>query len=648
MAGKEGSDQIGGIPRALIGERGIVVKVAGQFQTVRQNEFSTAAVSTTSLLSSDAEIFVDASLGAVTLNLPAAATVKGRVYSIKKIDSTSNAVIVDPNGTEKVDGALTKSLVSQFAGTQIVSNGSNWFVRGSGGGSGGSGWIVITDVSPNGSGVVSNKTYQDAGNTVLQAADTSTTAVTFSLKSSFPVVDVNGTGGTLVQSVDGGHYAGTVNTTISGTGTFISKVITPDGDEGSRDTVSLTLVPGPELLTLSFIGGYPGSQTELKSGDTFDLSFTTDVPATALEIQDFGAFILTTPTFAPTIAGTVTGTIADRGTTLQSLPGRARARNASGAFGATRDTNTLGGTVDGTNLVKLNNLFPSFLDNGTTFPVGQTAFKGTEAGSQDTTVSNFNTILYSSPHGDFSIGATTTYLQNKPITCTNPGDYNDSSINFQISATRSANDATAVFTKTIEVADVAAIITVSQPQARLRSGGNDGTAVQSYLITATSNQNLAAAPDISIPVGGTFQGGGFAGGPKVFTRTIDIADTDTKGTAAWTLAGPVLNGAGTASTITGNQSNGGFVPRDVTFAAFSQTSTINVETTDYSKITAGIFTATNQPSIRNPSQGDTSDLQNTYTLTVLSNPGTVFWNDLSAANSNSSGTAQLLALEETV
>lgn len=519
---------------------------------------------------------------------------------------------------------------------------------GGGGAGGGGGWIMIRDITPTGGGVVGSKTYQTPENDVLQTAVTDTLNLDVLVNATGPRVKVNGIGANLTKIVGESYYAGVVPIAIAGTGSVVATQVLPDDTDGAIDTCAVTLQAGPVVLTCVFTGGYPGVQTELKAGDTFQIAGTTDTPADLIEIQDFGACDFASIAIAEGTSFSITGIIADRGTTVQDLAARVRARNSALAFGAAFDTDTTG-AVDGVNTVKCNNVFPSFVDNGTTFPGIQTAFKGVDAGSQDTLVSNFDTVLYSSPHGDFSIASSTTYVQDKPIVCTSPGDYNDSATNFRIVATRVANAAVATFDKTIEVADIAPVVMVTQPAARLRSGGNDSTVAQNHLITATSNQNLTGAPDITVPVAGTWQGGGFVGGPKVWTRTIQIHDNDAKGIAAWAFVTPPTNNAGTAATIVGNQVNGGFVPRNVTFAAFSQTALIGAEVVTYTKLTAGIFTATNQPSNRNPVQGDVSNLADTYTVVALAvNPTTVFWNDAAAAASNSSGTAQLLALEELV
>ena len=73
-------------------------------------------------------ILCDASGGAFTISLLASATVTGRQYTIKKIDSSGNSVAIDGNGSETIDGTTTKSLNLQYDSITIQSDGSNWFI----------------------------------------------------------------------------------------------------------------------------------------------------------------------------------------------------------------------------------------------------------------------------------------------------------------------------------------------------------------------------------------------------------------------------------------------------------------------------------------------------------------------------------------
>jgi len=75
----------------------------------------------------DYVLTMDASGGARTFNLTAAATVgDGFVITLKKIDSSSNAVTVDANSSETIDGALTVTLSTQYETTTLICDGSNW------------------------------------------------------------------------------------------------------------------------------------------------------------------------------------------------------------------------------------------------------------------------------------------------------------------------------------------------------------------------------------------------------------------------------------------------------------------------------------------------------------------------------------------
>lgn len=92
---------------------------------------ATALPSTTLTLDNDSEVvIVDATAGAVTVNLPAAGTVQGKVYTIKKKDSSGNAVTVDPNSTETIDGASTYVLNAQYKYVTIIAqnSGNSWWV----------------------------------------------------------------------------------------------------------------------------------------------------------------------------------------------------------------------------------------------------------------------------------------------------------------------------------------------------------------------------------------------------------------------------------------------------------------------------------------------------------------------------------------
>lgn len=70
----------------------------------------------------------DATSGAITLNLPTAKVAAGRTIVVKKIDSSGNAVTIDGNGSETIDGATTLAISSQWGTARLYSNGKTWDV----------------------------------------------------------------------------------------------------------------------------------------------------------------------------------------------------------------------------------------------------------------------------------------------------------------------------------------------------------------------------------------------------------------------------------------------------------------------------------------------------------------------------------------
>jgi len=105
---------------------------------------------------------MDASGGARTFNLTAASTLAdGFVVTLKKIDSSSNAVTVDANSSETIDGELTVSLSTQYETTTLICDGSNWH--------------TVLASTPGGSVTVDN--YEDSTNYTAGSTTTLTLSV---------------------------------------------------------------------------------------------------------------------------------------------------------------------------------------------------------------------------------------------------------------------------------------------------------------------------------------------------------------------------------------------------------------------------------------------------------------------------------------
>ena len=98
---------------------------------IAAGSFAAGVTSTTTALtltSSHYTVLCNASGGTFTITLPTAVGISGRIYNIKKTDSSGNAILIDGNGVETIDGDLTKSLNLQNESITIQTDGSNWYI----------------------------------------------------------------------------------------------------------------------------------------------------------------------------------------------------------------------------------------------------------------------------------------------------------------------------------------------------------------------------------------------------------------------------------------------------------------------------------------------------------------------------------------
>lgn len=103
---------------------GIALDQSGQALTAAVREVSASGP----VLENDYVVLVDATGGNVILDLPAAATNRGALVTVKKLDASVNTVTVEPNASETIDGAANKSLSTQFEKITLVCDGTEWWV----------------------------------------------------------------------------------------------------------------------------------------------------------------------------------------------------------------------------------------------------------------------------------------------------------------------------------------------------------------------------------------------------------------------------------------------------------------------------------------------------------------------------------------
>ena len=99
--------------------------VQGSYQDIGINTTTESYV----VGATDSAIMADATDGNITVTLPAVATNKGRLLTIKKIDSSANTVTIDGSGSETIDGDTTKVISSQYDSITIISDGSAWYIQ---------------------------------------------------------------------------------------------------------------------------------------------------------------------------------------------------------------------------------------------------------------------------------------------------------------------------------------------------------------------------------------------------------------------------------------------------------------------------------------------------------------------------------------
>lgn len=83
----------------------------------------------TTLLNTEHIVLGNATAGQIVLTLPAANSVVNQQYTVKKIDSSLNKVIISGSSNETIDGADKYEIGSQYETITIVSDGiSSWYL----------------------------------------------------------------------------------------------------------------------------------------------------------------------------------------------------------------------------------------------------------------------------------------------------------------------------------------------------------------------------------------------------------------------------------------------------------------------------------------------------------------------------------------
>lgn len=512
-----------------------------------------------------------------------------------------------------------------------------------------SGGVFITNVQPqNGSDVV-DITWQSGivGSSLVESIETDTEEIIVTVEWDGTAynwsggVEVNGVAVTGISEIENSRrFTGTVNIDLNGDLDIIAI-----HDDGAVHSVPVTLQGvGPEITTVVFINGYPGTQTEVKENDMFDIEVHFEPSGSEpshVEVYNYGAcksgtFDLsgTELNWGSVHKATITITIDATSTSVQALSGRVRARNSFGTFGADGNTDD-GGTSDGTNLVNCNDRHPSVSWGTISYPASQEALKGSETADVAFNYSFTDSVVFNSPNGDLSVYNDTLLESIKTVTRI-AGTYNISTSNLRASAHRDANNTDTVASAIVRIADALPTITVNESAVRFQKGGNSGTSAQNHTVTISSNQQLISNPILVAPEGTL---GTFSGGTSIYNATITIHDNDTNGVYTWQSLVAINLANQTQNVISGNDTYeiGGFVERDIYFSAQSLEEALGTSVSDTTKLVA-----VDKDLIDMTFYADLDDHVRGYsitepTMTYNATGNILFWNDVTDRENNTTG-----------
>lgn len=368
-------------------------------------------------------------------------------------------------------------------------------------------------------------------------------------------------------------FEGFVELDIQGESQIIAK-----HEDGAEHIITCKIEDKPKITFAEFVGEYQNGQTELKAGDQHKLHIKADKDVAKVQIENYGAaqfqeFNVNGKDF------TVDIVIADRGTTANLYGARLRVQTKNGSWSNWYET-TLDGNVERVNVVKLNNSYPVINITSLNYPVGQQALKNSESCTVNHTITNYDTVAYSSPTGELLINNVNVFEGSKEVTRQN-GDYNVSTNNFTISAKRNANGAVTIVNRVVNIANVPASISIQNQFPRFQSSAEG----ERFWMKVVSSQKLLNKPSLSLPE--CVWDGDFASTDDItWTRYIKVYDSDNRGKYSY-FGLIVTNLAGIETNIITGSSEyeiGGFKQRRIYFPAFTAIAPLNVSVSDVSKL----------------------------------------------------------------
>lgn len=103
------------------------VRYQGGIPRVMHDEITEETGTTVSLTTaSPPTTLCNASSNPISVTLPLASTCEGVVFTIKKVDATTNVVTILPSGSDTIDGVTSHTISQQFVSYIFQSDGTTW------------------------------------------------------------------------------------------------------------------------------------------------------------------------------------------------------------------------------------------------------------------------------------------------------------------------------------------------------------------------------------------------------------------------------------------------------------------------------------------------------------------------------------------
>ena len=251
-----------------------------------------------------------------------------------------------------------------------------------------------------------------------------------------------------------------------------------------------------------------------------------------------------------------------------SIGSSTRDGNQPAAFIARNNFGTLSDKFTTLDTATLNNgSIPSVNISSISYPSSQQAIKSNESASVSNAVSNFDTIVYSSPNNQLSVADPTSYQSSKTATYSSGGyniDSDGGQNNFKVSATKSSNGITIERQDIVNIANTPLTLSINNLASKLSSspsGISDQFNLQSSQLmlntpTLTLDSSQSNQSTLTVNSSGT--------GKTSNSYTITVSDSNTKGTFSWSVTATNLAGITTNSISTNpNYTLAGFSSRTI-------------------------------------------------------------------------------------